>query len=764
MTNESAAAAAAPLCKYCQLQPPRVGHLYCCDACQTLDELSLQSPQLYCLPETDEDRLIKSHFGTIQDQEIQLTCQVERLVCEACVQHLSQLRNWIPELTDLRWDRGSSTLSLNLPAAKSSPSHIFDLLAKMGLKPRWINPQDVKRQQNQTREALTRLGITGALLGNMMLFAVPIYGGLTGDLAQLFFWIQGLLFLPVLFWSAKPFFITSLVSLRLRQLSTDLPLTLAFVVGSLLSYFALFTQKWEWIYFDSLNGFLFFILLARYLLERSLWKTQNQHELDHFFERAFYLVENSQQVLKLEHWDNLKAGDIIKVKLNQRLPADGYLLQSHCELDTSWVSGEFWPQTYLENARLTAGSLVVSPACRYQISATARDSDFVRLLNRLKQKGQKLQSGIESKIGVALVAISFALALALFVFAPHLGLEELIKRSLALWIVACPCAVSFAAPLTRSMGSLLAEKLGFWMRDISAFERLHQVKKIAFDKTGTLTDSFLNLNLNLPMLDPYYKQLILSLENISDHPIAKALRNTLGVQELMAITQNKEIIGQGVEGYLGADFFELKKSTSLLEQAVELKKNGIVILTLNFDEQVHPRLKDTFHELIKSYQIFILSGDHPERVKKLGNSLGLESQNIIGGLTPENKQQTMQELKPDLYIGDGTNDILALKEAPVSLSFGNASIEAQTASQIIMTHSEFERLPLLFRLSLEVQKLLKRNLIIALSYNAGAAAASLLGWVGPLEAAILMPIASLFLLLSTFVKTPWLRNLERKRI
>lgn len=763
MTSHSAAVAAAPLCKYCQAQPPRLGHLYCCDACQTLDELSL-TQNTPTQVETEEDRLIKSHFGTIQDQEIQLTCQVERLVCEACVQHLAELRTWIPELRDLRWDRGSSTLSLNLPASQSSPTHIFDLLTRMGLKPKWINPQDAKRQQNLTRSALTRLGITGALFGNMMLFAVPIYGGLSGDLAKLFFWIQGLLFLPVFFWSAKPFFITSLVSLKLRQLSTDLPLTLAFIVGSLLSYYALFTQKWEWIYFDSLNGFLFFILLARYLLERSLWKTQNQHELDHFFDRAFYLVENPQQALRLEHWDKLKAGDIVKVKHNQRLPTDGYLAQSHCELDTSWVSGEFWPQTYLEGARLTAGSLVVSSDCRYQISSSARESDFIKLLSRLKQHGQKLQSGIESKIGVALVAISFFLALALFIFAPQLGFEELIKRCLALWIVACPCAISFAAPLTRSMGSLLAEKLGFWIRDISAFEKLHTVKKIAFDKTGTLTDSFLNLNLNLPMLDPFYKKLILSLENISDHPIAKALRNTLGIQEVLTITNAKEIIGQGVEGYIDQNFYELKKSTSLLEQAVELKKNGTVILTLSFDEQVHPRLKETFQKLVQSYQIFILSGDHPERVNKLGNSLGLKSENLIGGLTPEAKQQTIHKLKPDLYIGDGTNDILALKEAPLSLSFGNASIEAQTASQIIMTHSEFEKLPLLFKLSLEVQQLLKRNFVIALSYNGGAAAASLLGWVGPLEAAILMPIASLFLLLSTFIKTPWLRNLERHKL
>jgi len=754
------------LCLYCHSSPARIASPFCCDACKTLHEIKNLAPSRgepsLALSKSEEDTLIEQHYGQKVGNEIFYSCSVERLACEACVQQLTELKSIWPLIQDIRWDRGSSTLNISLPSSQdASPSQVFQILRRMGLKPRWVNPEDSKMQHNKTRESLIRLGLTGAIFGNIMLFAVPIYGGLEGALANLFFLIQGALFLPVVFWSAKPFYLAGLVSLKLKKLSTDLPLTLAFLTGSALSYLALWLQRPEWIYFDSLSGFLFLILLSRYLLERSLWQSEQNHSLDRYFEKAYFLVAQNNSPAVLKHLLELKAGDILTLEANQRAPADGRLVSERAEMDTSWVSGEFWPQAFGKGSLISGGSLALSEACQIQILQKPEDSHFIKLVGTLKSKGQKIHSGLESKIGAALVVLSFAVALSLFMFFPELGLEELIKRSLALWIVACPCAVSFAAPLTRAAGSNLAEKLGFWIRDTLVFENLHHVKKIAFDKTGTLTDSFLNLNLNLPILDDHYKKLILSLESISQHPIAKALRHALGFQDLYPITDAKEIVGSGVEGYIKQDFYELKKSELNQTQAVVLKKNGRSILNLNFEEQVPARLVSVFKDLLSRFEIFILSGDHPEKVLTVAETLGIPKENIFSSLSPEDKKKLIQNLEPDLYIGDGTNDILAMQNAPLSLSFGNASVEAQNASQIIMTHSEFEKLPWLFRLSREINLLLIRNLGIALIYNVGSAYLALTGKVGPLEAAILMPIASVVLLISTHLKTPWLNKLEK---
>jgi Cu2+-exporting ATPase/Cu+-exporting ATPase len=754
------------LCLYCHSAPARAGNPFCCKACETLYEIKFfqdQNPEPKSPPPSfnEEDALIQKHYGLKVGNEIYYSCSVERLACEACLQQLSELKTIWPYIQDLRWDRGSSTLNISLPKEAGNPSQLFQILSRMGLKPRWNNPEDSKNQNNQMRSSLLRLAITGALFGNIMLFSVPIYGGLEGSLASLFFIIQGVLFLPVVLWSAQPFYRTSLVSLKLRTLSTDLPLTLAFLIGSVISYVALFLQKTEWVYFDSLSGFLFLILLSRYLLEKSLWQTEQHHTLDRYFEKAYFLAQSGENPPTLKHLLKLKSGDILTLETNQRVPADGILLSECSDMDTSWISGEFWPQTFGKGSRIRAGSLLVSPSCRIQITEQPQDSQFVKLLSSLKPKGQKIQSGLESKIGVTLVTLSFMTAFILFMLFQNLGLEELIKRSLALWIVACPCAVSFAAPLTRATGSILAEKLGFWIRDTSVFEKLHHVKKIAFDKTGTLTDSFLNLNLNLPILDPHYKKIILSLESISHHPIAKAFRKSLGYQELYSIAQVEEISGVGVQGYINQDFYELKKSENQKNASVELKKNGHTLLNLNFEEQVHPCLVKVFQDLLKQFEIYILSGDHPDKVSKVAKTLGIPKKNVYSSLSPNEKKEIIQKIHPDLYIGDGTNDILAMQNAPLSLSFGNASFEAQTASQIIMTHSDFEKLPLLFQLSQEVKNLLHRNFGIALIYNVGAGYLAVTGRIGPLEAAILMPIASLVLLVSTQLKTSWLNRTER---
>jgi len=758
------------MCLYCNTAPARPTSPYCCDACKTLHEIRLlpsQSTSVRFNSQnflSEEDSLIQKHYGKEQGNEILYSCSVERLACEACVQQLSELRTIWPNIIDLRWDRASSTLNISLPNKSASPSQIFNILTKMGLKPRWVTPGEFKKQHSEMRNALIRLGVAGAVFGNIMLFAIPIYGGLEGPLATLFFWIQGLLFLPVLIWVALPFYRTSLVSLKLRTLSVDLPLTMAFVIGSFTSYLAIWLNKPEWVYFDSLSGFIFLILLSRYLLERSLWVTENTHGLDRYFEKAYFLTRSNDKLTRLTHIGDLKSSDIITVEANQRIPADGMLLSDKAELDTSWVSGEFWPQLFSKGSPVTGGSLVIGQSCQLELTQAPHESQFVKLLSTLKSKGQRIQSNFESKIGAALVVLSFSLALVLFLFFQHLGLQELIKRSLALWIVACPCAISFAAPLTRASGSLLAEKLGFWIRDSLALEKLHNVKKIAFDKTGTITDSLLNLNLYLPIMDIHYKKIILSLEAISQHPIAKALRRTLGWQELYPVSDAKEIIGSGVEGKINGDFYELKKSKSKDTQAVELRKNGKPLLVLHFEEQVHPVLIKVFKDFLKKFEIFILSGDYPSKVEAVSKTLGISRQNIYSQLSPEDKRELIQKLTPDLYVGDGTNDLLAMQKAPLSLSFGNASLEAQSASQIIMTHSDFEKLPLLFRLSREIHHLLIRNLMIALIYNFSAAYFAVTGKIGPLEAAILMPIASMMLLMSTRVKTRWLRRFEKGQL
>ncbi|MDW8190863.1 MAG: HAD-IC family P-type ATPase, partial [Pseudobdellovibrionaceae bacterium] len=597
------------------------GQRYCCLACEILDGLKSKEKKQGTSP-TDlpsaEDHAIQSLFGIPEKGGYKYFCEVEPIACAACLFPLAQLPQYVDGLTDLRWDRHTNRLSFTLPQDRSSPTYVFQLLKKMGLAPRWYRINETANR-SQPQSSSLRIGVTGALFGNIMLFAIPIYGGLSGELANIFFFIQGLLFLPVLFWSARPFYQGALVGLRTNTLSTDLPLSLAFLVGSIFSYVGLFLREKEWIYFDSLSGFIFLILLSRYLLERAVIKEETSIPIENFLETSVLPIFDEQNKDKPLAWKSifqLKAGDIIGLEQQQRLPANGILLDSQAEFEHSWMTGEWEPETYGKNSPIPAGSRLLSSKAYLRLEQNPEESQFIKLLQSLKSTGQKISTQEESLIGQILVLGSFLGAVALAFIAPHLGTLEILRRSLALWIVACPCAVSFIAPLTRALGARLAYHLGFWIRDAGVFHKLPKVKTIAFDKTGTITQTLINIDQDAPLLDNWLKRVILSLESISCHPIARAFRATFGAMELLPVTNHREIIGQGVEGQIDGHHFQITKSAHN-PQVIELKKNDKAVVSFSLKESIPHPLIQWLKNLSSRFNLYVISGDHPSRVEEL---------------------------------------------------------------------------------------------------------------------------------------------------
>ena len=762
------------LCIYCNTSAKKKGSDFCCDACAVLYRLNQEKHEdlsRTLRPESEEDRLLKKLYAETRAQnELWIRLEVEKLACEACLFELKDLTSLLPEISQMDWDAHHSVLGLRLSHPQASVTRIFEVLKDMGLKPRWVNPEELKKRKKNQNSSLKRLAIAGGLFGNIMLFAIPIYAGLQGELKHLFLWIQGCLFLPIFTWVAWPFYRTAYWSLRWRSLNTDLPLTIAFFIGGLVSYVGLIRSQESWVYFDSLAGFLFLILLSRYLLERSLSGHMQLSEPLSSFDRPFWRVlphtaapshQAEHQPVVLKSLFDLKKGDLIELQAGQRLPASAIQLGQEAVWDLSWMTGEMLPQKSLFQHHIKGGALLVSPpSLRLKLEETPEQSEFWQLLQELRlSTSRPLTSTLEGKLGQALVLISFSLAIGLFFFFGH-HVEEWLRRSLSLWISACPCAVSFAAPLSRASGAAIAAQLGFWVKDSLALDRLTQVNKIALDKTGTLTEPHFMLSKEQPLIDDYLKQIILSLESPSEHPIAKALVHSFAYLQALPVQNWKELPGVGVEGFIDDQYWELKKSQHGAQE-FELRKNGKLLLTLQLEEKLPEAVVSSLRSLKKRYQIYILSGDHLERVQKIAQQIPLPKDQVFGQLSPEQKQQLLELISPDIYIGDGTNDLKALRKAPVSMSLGGASLEAQKISQIIIISGGLRHLECLLRLAHEVRRLLWRNLGLALTYNTVAGGAALLGWIGPLQAALLMPVSSIVLLISTQTLTPWLRHIKR---
>lgn len=743
-------------CAYCKTAFPLAGSLYCCEGCESLAGLTGERE----LPAADaEDARLARDYGKKIGDRVEFTCAVEPFACEACLQALAKLPENFPAVQELEWNRSQSVLRFQFAANETLPSALFELLRRLKLQPRWVEPGETLEQDRLSRARLIRAGVTGALAGNIMMFAVPIYGGLEGALRVTFEWIQAALFLPVFFWCALPIFRAAAMSARLKHLSVDTPLAFAFVMGAVFSYVELLAGGHN-IYFDSLAGFLFLILASRYVLEKSLANHLRAPKLGELFETPHFSVVRGGTECFLP-WHALRAGDEVTLAAGDRLPVDASLCSRSAEFDSSWMTGEAAPVLRLKGSPLQAGTRLVSKSAVIQATSDARSTDFARIVERLATGDEKLENGIEARVGSALVLACLMLIAGMALLAPQLGIAEIFRRGLALLIVACPCAISFAAPLARARATRIARSVGFWVKRPHVWSRLARPEKIAFDKTGTLTEGNLSIAPHSPMMDVRWKQIILSLENISAHPVAESLRRSWGPLGLYPVEKAREIPGEGVEGVIEGQFYEFKKDPGAADDLrLVLRRNGLRLTEIELQDQVRAGTKTAFENLGRNHRLYIVSGDNDERVRAFAESVRVPPDRASGALKPEEKARVLDEIKPDLYFGDGTNDVPALKRAPVSFATGGAALEAKAAADVLMLDANLAQLPRLFEIGRETESLIHRNFAIALAYNVAAGAAAVLGFVHPLVAALLMPTISLLLAASTLWGTRGLRRAE----
>lgn len=746
------------LCRFCLSAAARPGDTYCCEGCRTLDGVHRdETPAPDISP---RDLEMTRHFGESRKGGVSFECHVDALSCEACLQGLSRLEERIPGLRDLRWDRQRSVLSFAFPEGQSRPSMVGQILDHLHMNPRWLRSDQKVPSSERTR--LLRLGLTAGLAANIMLFAAPVYTGVTGELRTIFEWIQFVLFLPVFFWSARPIFRTAWVSLKLHQISVDLPLAIAFILGSVFSTLSLMRGGHD-IYFDSLAGFLILILWSRSLLDRSLSQALTTPDVSHFFDKPLFEIVRKDETTTVP-WDRLEIDDVLILRAGDRVPADGTLLSQAAEIETAWMTGERHPRLRLKGSLLQAGVRLLSPEARIRVTGHPHETEFASLVRTLRHRGDKLGGNLEGHLGAALVILCLAVTAGMFLFASHLGFAEILRRSLALLIIACPCAVSFAAPLARARANRIAHRLGFWVRDPRVWDRLVGVRHIAFDKTGTLTGGLLVPSPRSPMIDDQWKRIILSLENISRHPVAESLRRIWGRLDLYPVSDAREIPGSGVEGRIEGVLYQVRGSKTTAQRAsIDLIREGTKILELELQDDVHPQTQELLSSLRSKYKISLISGDREDRVHAFGLTHGFQPEMMRGGLDPQGKVRALAELQPDVYIGDGTNDLPALQKVPVSVAVSAAALEAQAAADLVMFDGDLRKLEDLITLARETRKLNHRNLAFALIYNFMAGTAAVLGLIHPLAAAILMPLSSLALLGSTLWGTVRLRLLERSR-
>lgn len=741
-------------CGYCGSESFR--GIYCCAACESLATVT-KSPKIFFNEEFSY--LDQENFRSlykIENPNYNYLFFAEGIHCSSCVHLLEKLPLYCEGVLSAEVHFGSSTVSVQLDD-KASLGAVASAIKELGYAPIPLTADEntEEKYKAENRQSLRRIAVAGFCAGNMMLFVIPVYAGLAGPLGELFNWISFSLFLPVLLYSAVPFYKGSLASLKYKSISIDLPIVIALLSSFIFSLVNLIRRDGA-IYFDSTASFVFLILSARYLLKRVQQNYLSTSVLKKSLNSERYTRLGEENTTEVVPFQSLRPGDTIWVKKNQILPMDSRLISERALLDMSLLNGESLPKTFTQGLPLFGGTKVLEKDILVQISCAFESSKIGQLFQKLEKSARVKNNFINLTDSLAqkLIFVVFSLAIVFFVIYSTIDVSEAFNRSLALIVLACPCALAFGSPLTYGFALRKALRQGILIKNAAIFENILKIKNVFFDKTGTLTEGQLTLSHTEPQAIPTeIRQIILSLESQSYHPLAFALRSEWSASTTLLPVENaSEILGYGVRGKIAGHLYELRslsESTHDSELAIELAKDGAPLCRLYFSDTLRPDSSNVVKTLKTSgIQCFILSGDTKERSIKTGLECNIDDENIHSSLFPEDKKNILEKYTNTCMLGDGANDSLSLQCANVGIAVKGSVDLSLSHSDVYFTRGGLMPLLDLINIAKKTRGILVRNLSISLVYNTIGGVLALSGFVSPMLAAILMPISSAVIILS----------------
>nr|WP_294863365.1 heavy metal translocating P-type ATPase [uncultured Pseudogulbenkiania sp.] len=720
----------------------------------------------------DSDELQQSFVHIAADNVREAALILEGITCAACVwlneQHLMRLPgvisvdiNYSSHRARVRWDNTRLKLS-----------QILEAIAAIGYR---AHPYDAARQealhQKERKQALTRLWVAGLSMMQVMMYAVPVYlaphGEIDPDFLWMLHWANLLLTLPVIVYSALPFYRATWRDITTRRVGMDTPVTIGILTAFGASTWALINKVEHGIYFDSVSMFVFLLLGGRYLEGLARRKAGEAAEslvklVPAFAHRlAGWPDETVAHEVPVSQ---LAAGDVLLVKPGETIPADGVVLAGRSAANESLLTGESRPVGKTVDSTVIAGSVNLESPLTVRISQTGqgtRLAGIVRLLDQALAEKPRLAQ-LADRFASGFVAALLLAALATYLGWHFIDPERALWITVAVLVISCPCALSLATPaaLTAASGHLAG--LGVLTTRGHALETLAKVSDVVFDKTGTLTHGDMRL-VETHRCGEREDVLALAaaLEAGSEHPIARAL--LAAAPAAHPTTQElHNIPGSGIEGMIGGETWRLGRSDFVAELAGPLPsgladwQRGHTRIALGSRQgwaalfAIGDTRRDDSAAAIaaltrQGLSVHLLSGDEHEAVQRLAEDAGISQ--FRARATPEDKLAYVSALQQRgaqvLMVGDGINDAPVLARADVSMAMGSGTDVARASGDMVLINDSLALVPAAVTLSRKTLAVIRQNLVWAVLYNIVALPLAMAGHVTPWLASLGMASSSL---------------------
>ncbi len=692
--------------------------------------------------------------------------------CAACAATVEDALRRVPGVLDAQVSSAAQCATVRWDPAVTRASALVQAVqaAGYGAVPDTAAAARGQRRQ-EFRTALWRLFVAAFCAMQVMMLATPAYvsapGELSPDLKHLFDWGSWLLTLPVLGFSAAPFFGGAWRAVKQRRIGMDVPVALGIAVAFVASSGAAFDPGGLFgteVYFDSLTMFVAFLLGGRFLEMRARHAAETSLEdASNRLPQAVMRLRDDGSV-EVVSAQRLARGDRVRVPVGQAFPADGALTDGATQVDEALLTGESRPVAKASGDTLVAGSLNLESPVVMRVDRVGADTRFeaiAALMRAARTQRPALLASADRWAGPFLWAVLVAAALAGVAWSvvdPSRAIGVLV----AVLIVTCPCALSLAAPSALLAAAGAMGRHGVLLRRLDAIEGLARMDLLFVDKTGTLTQGRLHCvaaqSLAGGALDAALPGVAASLAGWSSHPLAAALRDAHAASG-QAWSEVSEVPGSGIQAMdaqghrwrLGSAAWTGTEADSAQTQ-VFLARDGQALARFVFDEH----LRDDALTAVQALQadgvrVGLLSGDSDGRVQHVAGALGITS--AAGALQPADKLAAVRaaQQRGDVVamLGDGVNDAPVLAQANVSLAMGEGALLARTQADAIVISNRLSDVAHARALARRALRVVHQNLAWAAAYNAACVPLALVGWLPPWAAGLGMASSSLLVVLNS---------------
>ena len=501
-----------------------------------------------------------------------------------------------------------------------------------------------------------------------------------------------------------------------------------------------------------------FILIGKAIEDKVIEESVNESESIKSKMPKTLIVERSGQDLEVPIKE-VVVGDSFKVSPGEIIPVDGVVLEGSTTVDESLLTGESIPLVKKSEDLVVGGSINLDGAIKVSVQESYQKSTY-NIIEELIRTAQATKPEIQKSLDkvtqyfVPIVLIISVLTFLFRFFISDFALLDALKNSIAVLVIACPCALGLATPIVLFKTATLSKKNGYLFKNFDILQKFGDINTLIFDKTGTLSSGIFKIskieNNNTSLKEDTILQIIASLESYSQHPIARSIVYEAELRDLKLLKANdvKEVPGLGIQGIVDDKKIVIEKNEDSNESSIIVKIDDEKIY-IYLEEEVS--VSSNFLDVLKDEkEIIILSGDKEVNVEKFAKSIGIKQYH--SNKTPEAKLDFIKNKQLEekiIYVGDGVNDSPSIKQADIGITTSSSSQIAQVAGDILIHKGGLDTISDIFKLSKKSKSRIYQNLFLAFVYNTSMIPLAVSGAITPNLAALAMALSSISVVLNS---------------